>query len=464
MVKHLFLSVLEISISASLPAVLLLILSPWLSRQYAAKWKYYTWSVLFLRLVIPFHIPLPRPAAASIPLPLAADAVTAAESLPVPIYHNSAKAAGISLLDVTAAVWFFMAVCFLLIHILSFLYYKSQVIKYGTFIGDSRILQQIHSVKTSLQISTDVPVIAYKDAPSPMVIGFFRPVFVLPDSTYTEKELYFILKHEFIHIRRHDIYLKFLYTCAAALHWFNPAVYIMRKEACIDMELSCDERVVCNSSYADRKAYTDTLLSALDKHHKKSASFTTQFYGGTNIMKKRFQNILSDRKKRNGFILLLAILILTAAANIFTGLSHPGKESAELAAYIKDFSGSEIALDFAEYITDDDTKRKRKLISELNLTEGDGLYDGNFADGYYIYNPQTDYVTYPVSDDAVYQFFDWGRDFADSDLPEDLFITTSDSNDFSRYLNTYENAKPGMPFFIELKDGKVIRITEKPMA
>ena len=73
-------------------------------------------------------------------------------------------------------------------------------------------------------------------------------------------------------------------------------------------------------------------------------------------------------------------------------------------------------------------------------------------------------MTYPVSDDAVYQFFDWGRDFADSDLPEDLFITTSDSNDFSRYLNTYENAKPGMPFFIELKDGKVIRITEKPMA
>ena len=54
MMTHLFLSVLEISISVSLIVLVLLVAAPFLNKRYAAKWKYWIWLFLALRLIIPF--------------------------------------------------------------------------------------------------------------------------------------------------------------------------------------------------------------------------------------------------------------------------------------------------------------------------------------------------------------------------------------------------------------------------
>ena len=49
----LFLTVLEISVSVSLVIVFLLLVSPFLNRRYAAKWKYLIWIFLAVRLLVP---------------------------------------------------------------------------------------------------------------------------------------------------------------------------------------------------------------------------------------------------------------------------------------------------------------------------------------------------------------------------------------------------------------------------
>ena len=123
-----------------------------------------------------------------------------------------------------------------------------------------------------------------------MIIGFFKPVLVLPKERYSPEELFFILKHELVHLKREDIYFKLLFVTASAVHWFNPFIWIMQKEAAVDMELSCDKRVTQGASYAEWKAYTETLLSMLHKRCDRRTILSTQFYGGTKIMKKRFKN------------------------------------------------------------------------------------------------------------------------------------------------------------------------------
>lgn len=50
---NMFLSILEISIPISLIIAVLLLLTPFLNKRYAAKWKYWIWIVLALRLIIP---------------------------------------------------------------------------------------------------------------------------------------------------------------------------------------------------------------------------------------------------------------------------------------------------------------------------------------------------------------------------------------------------------------------------
>lgn len=61
-----------------------------------------------------------------------------------------------------------------------------------------------------------------------------------------------------------------------------------------------------------------------------------------------------------------------------------------------------------------------------------------------------------------YSFLDWGREFGGID--EDIRVVTKDKSIFQKYMQTYTDGKPGMPFFFELDGNKVVRILEKPMA
>ena len=61
-----------------------------------------------------------------------------------------------------------------------------------------------------------------------------------------------------------------------------------------------------------------------------------------------------------------------------------------------------------------------------------------------------------------YSFLDWGREFGGID--EDIRVVTKDKSIFQKYMQTYTDGKPGMPFFFELDGNKVVRLLEKPMA
>ncbi len=322
MMKNLFLSIFETSISTSLIIIGLLIFTPLLNKRYASKWKYYIWIALAIRLIIPFNINFSSPQIViNIPTQITSPILTDTENTISIIPQAEQQPVKGTLLDFISIIWFIICICFIFIHIFSFLYYKIQIMKKGTYIEDDVILQQLLTLKQDLNIHTKVSIIKYTETISPMIIGFFQPLLVIPDHEYSQEELFFILKHELVHLRRHDTYFKFLFILVRALHWFNPFIYIMQKEAILDMELSCDERVIQGTPYTIRKMYTKTLLSTLDKQCKKTNILTTQFYGGNKIMKKRFKNILVNSNKKNGLFILVCIVGITLILGIMTGCS-----------------------------------------------------------------------------------------------------------------------------------------------
>lgn len=243
-----------------------------------------------------------------------------------PISMQSEESSGnITILDIVAYVWMFGSLVFLFFHLISYFCYRIKVINTGTPVKNSCILRQMSELKSELQIKSTVRVILYPEASSPMMTGFLSPVLVLPDEQYCSEESFFILKHELVHLKRRDVYVKLLFVMANAAHWFNPLVWIMQKEAGIDMELSCDERVTQGMDYATRKAYTETLLSTLHKQCTKRNLLSTQFYGGKQIMKKRFKNILRKTRKKNGAAILIIAVVLTVSLGTLVGCSV-GKE------------------------------------------------------------------------------------------------------------------------------------------
>lgn len=351
MIKMLFLSMLEISLATGPIILLLVMLAPFLSSRYAAKWKYWIWIVLAVRLLIPFGktesepllvIDMPRQITT---LLVSHDTVESAlisggEAEMLNLHEDeqelSAKmqmprmSVGITPLDFAAVVWLMGGLAMLSVHGFSYVHFKRQVVRNGVFVEDSSILCLLQQLTEELQIRRKIVIMKYSRAAGPMIIGFIRPILIMPDETYSREELYFILKHELVHMKRHDIYFKLLLLAVNALHWFNPAVWLMRREAAVDMELSCDESVVRGMNLEVRKAYTETLLSALYREYARRIVLSTQFYGGKHVMKKRFKNILVGTKKKNGFSLVVCVAALTLALGSLVGCSIEETSTMEL--------------------------------------------------------------------------------------------------------------------------------------
>lgn len=340
---NVFISFLEISIPISFIIAVLLLLTPFLNKRYAAKWKYWIWIVLALRLVVPLggngRLPASdrqpqRETSASpesektVPDALADGTargrviVEIPAQMTTPIVTQLEKAgSNISVLDIIALFWMLGSLLFISVHLISYFHYKRQILKKGKVIKDNEVLRLLLKLKHELHISCTVSVIEYSEAASPLLIGFCNHILVLPKGQYNSEELFFILKHELVHLKRGDIYFKLLFAVANAVHWFNPLIWIMQKEATVDMELSCDERVTQGTDYATRKAYTETLLSSLHKQSAKKTVLSTGFYGGKQIMKKRFKNILSKKRKKNGVAILTCTIMLAISLGTLVGCS-----------------------------------------------------------------------------------------------------------------------------------------------
>ncbi len=338
---NLFLAVFEVSVSVSLLIAVLVIFAPFLNRRYAVKWKYWIWIFLAFRLIIPVRAEralgdllsqmtartflkennIISPLAHRVPLRRIIIEIPAQMTAPIGGMESAQNTSEITPLGVMAILWMLGGIVFILVHLFSYLHYKKQVLKRGVLVKDVGILRKMLELKRELHIKGEVHVIEYAGAVSPMIMGFLKIFLVLPKARYDTEELYFILKHELVHLKRRDGYIKLLFVAAHAVHWFDPLVWIMQKEAEIDMELSCDERVVQGEDFTRRKAYTETLLSTLHKQCTKQKYLSTKFYGGKQIMKKRFKNILIRAGKKNGAVIFAGSVILTLSLGTLAGCS-----------------------------------------------------------------------------------------------------------------------------------------------
>lgn len=336
MIRSAFLSVFEISVSTGFMIILFMMLSPLVVRRYAAKWKYWVWLFLALWLIVPVKEIGGRflNSKTAVVSEDARDTIADAEytASPIMIEIPTRMTTGIlslseeskrtvTALDIIAVVWCLGGIAFISAHMLSYLHYRKRLMRQGMPIEDEEIAGLLSELKNELGIKGGISLWKYSRAASPMLMGFFKPVIVLPKEDYSRDELFFILKHELVHYKRHDIWLKLLLVVAKGIHWFNPVVWMMQREAVIDMEMSCDERVIKNAGYDVKKAYTETLLSTIHRQYAGQTLLSTQFKGGKQIMKKRFQNILSGGKKRNGLLLFTGIAVMTMGLGMLVGCS-----------------------------------------------------------------------------------------------------------------------------------------------
>lgn len=177
--------------------------------------------------------------------------------------------------------------------------------------------------------------------PSPFVLGLFRPAIYLP-SGLPEGERDYILLHERTHIRRLDHVTRSLAWLAAAVHWFNPLVWLAFHLAGRDMEMSCDEAVLRKMGREIRADYSTSLLR-LSQGGKLPAGPLA--FGG-NGFQGRIKNVLNYKKPAFWVAALALIGVLCLGVSLATNPSGPADapEPALGLSYSYNEDGSRVVL------------------------------------------------------------------------------------------------------------------------
>lgn len=218
------------------------------------------------------------------------------------------------------------AAAFLLCQGVSYVRFRRTVRRWrsGVTRGDYRALLQ----DTARSLNVTAPEMFVCEAIStPAVTGVLHPQLLLPHEHYDSSDLRYILRHELCHLKRRDMLLKLVLLAANAMHWFNPVVYLMLRQADEDIELACDSAATDGLDRAERAAYSRTLLAAVQSHVR-ALPATTCFGGTVERLKRRITNVLGAQKKR-GLGVVALVLALTLTAGCAVGWGERGKKNSD---------------------------------------------------------------------------------------------------------------------------------------
>ena len=279
---------------------------------------------------------------------------------------------------------------------------------------------------------------------TPAVTGLLRPRLLLPHEHYDVQELRYILRHELCHLKRRDMLLKLVLLAANAMHWFNPVVYLMLRQADEDIELACDSAATDGLELPERAAYSRTLLAAVQSSVR-ALPATTCFGGTVERLKRRITNVLGAQKKRGlGVVALVLALTLTAGCAVSWG------ERAQ---------------------KNDDLFADKSYTVDTLLYEAPGFTDG-FTDGAY---PTFRTATNPAGEKYVTMFNDLGYALIYGPMEEyklekqsfyALFGNTRDASPvddlmqhnksaWTGYCEEAKDSQPYQAYLLEQEDGTI---------
>lgn len=366
--ERLMTALLELTLPMALVIAVLLAAGPLLGRRFTAKWRYWAWLLIAVRLLLPVGITLPQPVVTlpqprgEITYPVSREEPAPTEPAPVgdpiqvvpgaaendpyqqietgmtaptgpsaetpkpaepAITPTPAGTRSIPVMEAVGWCWAAGTALFLLWQLGSYLALRAKLSRSRRPLTDEAILAVLE--RESVAAGLRKPLQVYTAAVgSPMIVGAIKPTLLLPEMELSTEQLSLVFRHELIHYRRRDIWYKLLLMLANAIHWFNPMVWLMVYAADRDLELSCDEAVVAGRDEAYREEYGRCLLAVVRAGMSRRTLFTTNFYSGKKTLKNRLATIFDTTKKHRGTLALAALLLAAAAAGSLVACTPDG--------------------------------------------------------------------------------------------------------------------------------------------
>lgn len=200
---------------------------------------------------------------------------------------EAGKKTNFSYADIMTGIWMLGIVLGLLYLAFGYVRFCLKYNKDLEAVVDKDLEQALIAVQKKI-MGKAIPVYQNRSISSPMLIGIFSPKLVVPilSRQWSATELEMIVAHEICHYKKKDLVLKLLMMVTCCINWFNPFIYMMKRQFFYDMELACDGNVLLECNVEEREVYARLLLIFAGKT-KPASVFSTGFGERKKWMKKR---------------------------------------------------------------------------------------------------------------------------------------------------------------------------------
>jgi GWxTD domain-containing protein len=184
--------------------------------------------------------------------------------------------------------------------------------------------QRLESLAARVRIAAPVVLFESALAEVPLVIGFVRPVILMPVGLLAglpAAQVEALLVHELAHIRRYDYLVNLLQVFVEGLLFYHPAAWWVSAVIRAEREHCCDDLVVAIQGEPYQYA---TALAALEFHRGEAGQPVLAATGGS--LAKRIRRLLAQPETPRSAlapVLSAAILVLTGAAMLAAWQTKP---------------------------------------------------------------------------------------------------------------------------------------------
>ncbi|MEP6961142.1 MAG: M56 family metallopeptidase [Acidobacteriota bacterium] len=194
--------------------------------------------------------------------------------------------------------------------------------RHGVCAAPAAWQHQLTQLATRLHLTRPVALIESALTNTPLTIGVFRPVILIPLGILANlptQQIEAVLLHELAHIRRHDYFINLAQAAIEGALFYHPAVWWTSRIIRQERELCCDDLVI--AATGDAPSYAQAL-AALEQHRIPTLTLSAT---GAPLM-TRIHRILGHSAPRTTAAPALIFLLLTGSALLFAFHPDPAPE------------------------------------------------------------------------------------------------------------------------------------------
>ncbi len=293
MLQVIFNFITNISVTAALVALIVIVIKLLFKNKLPASWHYYVWLLIIIRLIVPvsfsssfsiFNLDYNKHVSTISNKPVFKEVkdeisnINKSGDQPTTInnansedtkekYKEIIKSKSIFIkffkgANLFAITWLIIGLSLLSYIVFSYVIFLHKIKAYCKE-SDDELLPILQVVKAELKIKRSIPIYFTDLIKTPCIISVIKPKILIPKdykNTVSNNEFKYIFLHELIHYNKKDLIFNWVFTLVVIIHWFNPIVwlcfFLMKK----DCELCCDFVAMKHLKQNERIEYGEILI------------------------------------------------------------------------------------------------------------------------------------------------------------------------------------------------------------